>query len=450
MELCAAILPEGVAVQAGEPPAAPEDYESGFVLPEHTIKPLQLVNHHPLDKDLEFFAEPHVYTFRGVPTSISVTALAHQFEKGFDAAAAIRGMKTGRRQAWPRKEYAVDVRPFHGRHLSDGEGALAVADGRTISVCHPHSVATSADVVEYLKAAVVKGAEWGEDVDLFTFKRSMEDEEIVKAWQRNGEVARNMGTDAHYLAELYFNGLPTRECGEMEVVFDFVRRHMLPRGLLVHNTEKEIVCVDADLAGSIDLILYDPANDVHHIVDHKRSDKLRSQMRGYEKMSAPFAHLDDCKGAGYALQTSIYQYVLERDYGMRIGDRILLSLHPSNPFETSVPYMEAEVSYIMKQRFDLVRARRRVAASPEFCCALTGAPAVDAVRVKGGESDGRLVMAKVALVRSLAYEPDWTARERFRAAVEKELPTRAPIDAAGCIPWKKRMPEAGIPPFQGW
>ena len=58
-----------------------------------------------------------------------------------------------------------------------------------------------------------------------------------------------------------------------------------------------------------------------HIVDHKRSDKLQRDLRGFGKMTGDFAHLDDCKGAGYALQTSIYQYILERDYGMTIGIR---------------------------------------------------------------------------------------------------------------------------------
>jgi len=53
-------------------------------------------------------------------------------------------------------------------------------------------------------------------------------------------------------------------------------------------------------------------------------------------MRAPFAHLDDCKGAAYALQTSLYQYILERDYGMTIGERVLLSLHPDRQEDIDV------------------------------------------------------------------------------------------------------------------
>ena len=446
MDLVTQILPKGVSPQAGDPPPAPKDYEAGFVLPEHTVKPLQLVNSHPLDEHLQFFADPHVYTFRGVPTSASVTYLAHQFEKPFHGESAIQAMIWGKKQAWPRAEYAFDVQPFSGS-LSDGRGAMAVLDGKTISVCQPYSIASSADVVDYLKTAIVKGVEWEEDVEIFTFERAMKEEEILQKWAKNGEIARNKGTDAHYLAELFFNGLPTRDCCEMNIVYDFVKRHMIPRGWIAHNTEKEIVCSDADLAGSLDLIVYDPDNAVYHIVDHKRSDKLRAQMRGFQKMGHPFKHLDDCKGAGYALQTSIYQYILERDYGMKIGDRILLSLHPDNPFVTSVPYLKAEVEYIMKKRFDLVQARKEVAAaSSEFRCKLTGAPVVDAVTVRGGEHDGLCVMEKVALVKNLKYEVDAELRQRFEQAVAMALPPEPQLNTVDCIQWKKLMPQSGILP----
>ena len=326
---------------------------------------------------------------------------------------------------------------------------MAVLDGKTISVCQPFSITSKTNVIDYLKAVSVKGSEWDDTVEIYTFSREMSEEEILTKWKKkNGEISRNKGTDAHYLAELFFNGLPTRDCGEMDIVCDFVTRHMVPRGLLAHNTEKEIVCRDADLAGSIDLIVYDPVNKVHHIVDHKRSEKLRSQMRGFQRMSDPFSHLDDCKGAGYALQTSIYQYILERDYGMKIGDRILLSLHPDNPFVTSVPYLKTEVEYIMKKRFDLVQTRKKVASSsPEFRCGLTMAPIVDAVRIVGGEHDGLFVMEKVALVRNLRYEVDEGLRGRFEHAVSTQLPAAPQLRTCDCIPWKRSMPESGIRPF---
>lgn len=455
--LSQAVLPSPLRVQDGAAPPEPNDYGEGFVLPEHSEKPLQKLNRHPLDARLAFYAGPHIYTFDGVPTSDSVTSQAHRFEEPFDGPAAIRNMKSNPREAWPRKAYAMGVQTFGGcGPLPVGRGALAVLRGKTVSVCQPHSLDEGADVLAFLATAVVKGVEWDEgEAEVYTFERAMHDEEILNSWRRKGLVACNQGTDAHYLAELFFNGLPTR-CGpEMAILCDFVRREMVPRGLLAHNTEKEIVCKDADLAGSIDLIVFDPRNELYHIVDHKRSDKLAAQLRGYRKMLAPFSHLDDCKGAGYALQTSIYQYILERDYGMAIGDRVLLSLHPGAPFATSVPYLKAEVEHLMQLRFDLVAARRAAARDDPECaaCRLTGAPLVDAVRLCGNAghaAEGELVMRRAAVVRALAYVGDDAARDAFEARVAAALPLRPEIKRCDCIPWRKLVPEAGLPPFAGW
>ena len=101
-EVRASVLPPGLSVREGEAPPAPTDFEDGFVLPAHTEKPLQAAHTHHHDAALAFFEEPHIYTVGGVPTTASVTGLAHEFEKPFVAADAIAAMKRGRNQAWPR------------------------------------------------------------------------------------------------------------------------------------------------------------------------------------------------------------------------------------------------------------------------------------------------------------------------------------------------------------
>lgn len=446
-----AALPPGVGAQEGPAAAPPPDYEDGYVLPHHYEKPLAALHSHPLDRALVFYEEPHVYTFHGVPTSVSVTGLAHEYEKPFVAEDAIAGMRTARSQAWPRVEYVVGATPDveTAGVWPAGRGALAVADGKTIAAVQPQALCagvTRTEVRAVLEAVAIKGR--GADLphaEVYSFEREKTGTEISNEWSRRGRLASHLGTEAHFGAELFLNGLPCRWWeGEMGVLFDFLRRHMLPRGIVAYNTEKEIVCADADVAGSIDLIVWDARRGVHHIVDHKRSDKLRGSLRGYGKMAAPFSHLDDCKGAAYALQTSIYQYVLERDYGLTIGDRVLLSLHPDQPFCTSVPYLKAEVDYIMRRRFALVRARRAAAEAEErFRCALTGAPVVDAVRL----ADGRAAMEKAAQVQGLEATKDVPLRAAFASAVAARMEPVA-LDASACVGWRRLMPEGGRAPFE--
>lgn len=447
VELAGRILPAGMAVQVDPPPAPPPiDFEDGFVLPAHYEKPLQSVHAHPLDAGMCFYEVPHKYTYKGTPMSTSVTTLAHEFEKPFDARGAIAMMKMSRSQAWPRLEYVRNATTM--TDWTSTKGALLVLFGRTAAACQPCALredATQDDAKRVLGASIVKGFDVfdEDDAEWYAFDRVLRDDEIQALWSHKGLLARNKGTYAHYQAELFFNGLPCHwRDAEMEIVLDFTERELIPRGLVAFNTEKEIVCVDADVAGSIDLILYDPVKKIHHIVDHKRSDKLQSQLRGYGSMKAPFRHLPQCNGASYALQTSIYQYILERDYGMTIGDRILLSLHPDKPFATSVPYLKEEAHYLLDKRIALAQARREVAQKhPAFTCALTGGPLVDAVTL----SDGRKAMENAAIVQDLPYEPDVEMRATFDAFVDscKRVVTFVTPKSS----WTSLVPEAGIPPF---
>ena len=42
----------------------PDDYGDGFVLPDHCVKPLQLLHKHPNDEHLAFFADPTPYLIK--------------------------------------------------------------------------------------------------------------------------------------------------------------------------------------------------------------------------------------------------------------------------------------------------------------------------------------------------------------------------------------------------
>ncbi len=136
----AAVLPPGIERQLGDPPPEPIDYDDGYCLPSHCEKPLARLHSHPLDARLRFYEAPHVYTFDGVPTTISVTALAHEFEKSFVARDAIASMKMARAQAWPRLEYVHNARPFDASAWTPETGVLRVHHGRTVAVVHPHSL----------------------------------------------------------------------------------------------------------------------------------------------------------------------------------------------------------------------------------------------------------------------------------------------------------------------
>ena len=452
MEDLDAILPEGIERQQGPPPPPPVDFESGFVLPAHCVKPLQLINFDSrMDHRLVFYEVGHIYTFDGVPTSCSGSYLAHLYQKHFDPDSAITMMKMGRSQAWPRLEYVLDAREEEG--IVPGRGALLHCGGKTIGVLHPHNMDSSStenDIRNVLSLTRRKtpGSERTEEEVVHSFERGMEDEEIKRMWTAKGDLASKQGTEAHYLCELFLNGLPTRWWEpEMKVLFDFVRDYAVPNGIVVYNTEKEIYSVEADMGGSVDAILYDTVNDMYIILDFKRSDKLKTDMHNsfQGRMLPPLSHLDDCRGASYSLQLGIYQYVLEKEYGLNVSDRILLSIHPGAPFVTSVPYLKAEVEFLIASQASKVNARKAAMESdPRFTCCLTGAPLIDAVRLK---KNGGLCMQKAAILRDEEYDVDESLRSEFEDRVKSLMETVPPPPPVDCVPWKKRIPKEGIAPF---
>lgn len=452
-ELQAAVLPDGVGVQLGpatQPPNEEAYTERTYRPPAHSVKPLEAWQ--GSDPDLAFFELPHVYTWRTVPVSASVTTIAHSFESPFVAEEALQVMRTSKSQAWPRSKYVAGLVPLEA--WRPGMGLLAERGGLTVASLPPYALEASADVdaaMRIFAEAPTKDklpiiGEEGNEAEILAYERVHTDEEIKIEWKRNGDEMSARGTEAHHQAELFFNGLPFRWWSrDAAPLLHFVRTHMVPRGIVAHWTEREIYCADADLAGSIDLIAYDPGSGKHHVIDHKRSDKLQGSEHGFKRMLGELKHLDDCKCAGFALQLSLYQYVLERDYGLTIDERVLLTLHPDvAPYATSVPYLGEEVAFIMERRMALVRARRRAAeADPSLRCARSGAPAVDAVRL----ADGDVVMEKQAMLLGEPYEPAVDVRGRFEAAVAAVLEdVPAPKFS---LSWKRRMPASGAVPFSG-
>ena len=393
-----------------------------------------------MDERLVFLEEPHVYLFDGKPLRDSVTSVAHMCQESFDRNKAIALMKSSTKERWPRLKYVLDPNEVDDpSKVNFTRGLLAVVDGKTVAVARAGDFDTDVeghDLVDCLMATAIIGG----DVTLHTFERGMTDDEIFASWDANGLDARNRGTEAHLQMQLYVEGKPFR-ADDVEVV---VGRAFLDRfpgdAWEGYRCEWEIVYEEADLAGSIDLVVRNVETGRCIIVDYKRSNKLQANLVGYRKMSAPLNHLDDCDGATYALQLSIYQHVLERVYGLEIQDRILITLHPDKPYCTSVPYLREEVDHLMARR----RAEVEALKTCTDRCPLTDVPLHSAVRaIVDGQP--RTVDRKSALAKGLRIVGDDAAtRDRVQAHIR--MNARYPSQPSFTTRWKSIMPKVGIPP----
>lgn len=425
----------------GEPHTRPEYFDDRYVLPIHGENLLlQTRNHHVRDDNIRFYEKPHIYTINGEIAGTSISSLAHDFEEPFEPMLGINAMMKSKREAWPRLSYVKNPVEVTLSSIDTTKGCLIHCKKTDVTVSSINAdssrVISGQDLLKMLESVARKSVA---EIDraLYNFEREESPEEIKMKWAANGEEARNRGTEAHLQMELWFNSLPMRtDDPEAVVGLNFIRKHLLPIGAKAFKTEWEIYGEEEDIAGSIDLAVILPSGELY-LIDWKRSEKLKSKMKGYRKMKDPLNNLEDCSGCSYALQLSSYQYVIEKYYGYKVRGRALVSLHPTAPFTTTVPYLAKEVEYIMKKRQLLTQTRKRLEIEgnvKHLQCSISGRLMDKAVKDK----DGKLYWEKCALLHEIETTPCEDTTLEVKQLLQKEVPI-APIPE-NLIEWRKQFP----------
>ena len=194
------------------------------------------------------------------------------------------------------------------------------------------------------------------DADYWAAKKApsmgMTPEELKALWERKGEEARDLGTMMHAKIERHYLGLPN-ESDETYRLFEQFDEyyHLTP-----YRTEWTIYDEDSRIAGTLDFLNF--RDGVFTIFDWKRSNKIlvcgapETTNRWGKYAFAPIAHVPDTTYWHYALQLSVYRYILEKNYGIRVSGGKLGVFHPDNgrPYVVDVPYMRNEAIALLNSR----------------------------------------------------------------------------------------------------
>ena len=439
----------------GEPPPRPPRFDASYRPPAHRTKRLETLFPHERDALIVFHELPHVYVVAGRCMNLSVTTLAGEHAEHFVEDEAIEKMKTSRREAWPKKKYALDARPLaEGEPLPDEHAGVLVvgaASGATLAAGVP--IDRSRARAEMLAASRQRNKA-NEEVETFSYARAMTDHEIKAAWEDNRVDGSNRGTEAHLQMELWANSEPCRvDEDEVRTGLRFVASQLAPLGVTAYRTELEIFATAEGIAGSVDFVGRLPSGGLV-IVDWKRCGKLKDDVVSpfRKKMLPPLAHLESCAGAKYTLQLSIYAWILEKYHGETVEGLALCSLHPEHAFHTWMPYLKAEVEYLMHtcraREAALQRAGLDAEAEGLACCAHEGEVLHDGVRAP----DGRLFNRKPYQVHHPG-EPfeeatAETARVRAYLARVEAATSREEEALAACPSWRKQVSASGTQAFR--
>ncbi len=181
-------------------------------------------------------------------------------------------------------------------------------------------------------------------------------QEVIEMWERKGKESRDLGTAMHKKIENYYQGIDSAN----DDAFNLFRIFANNIKLVPYRTEWAVYDWEYKLAGTIDFVDYQ--NGEYTIYDWKRSDKIiasgmpiKTNKYG-EKGNYPLEHIDNSPYYHYALQLSLYKFILDRNYGIKVDKLRLGIFHPTynKPYLLEVPYLENEIDTIFNLRSEVI------------------------------------------------------------------------------------------------
>lgn len=182
-------------------------------------------------------------------------------------------------------------------------------------------------------------------------------EAVLEMWDKKGRESREQGTAMHKKIESFYLGKEPSTDETFELFKIFANKITLKP----YRTEWAVYDWEQKIAGTIDFVDYQ--NGEYIIYDWKRSDKLiaknglpiKNSQYG-EKALPPIENLDDSPYYHYALQLSLYKYILEKNYGITVSKLRLGIFHPSynKPYVLEMPYLQNEIETLFSMRSEVV------------------------------------------------------------------------------------------------
>lgn len=179
-------------------------------------------------------------------------------------------------------------------------------------------------------------------------------EELMAKWEAEACRARDLGTTMHDKIERYYLG---EDSGDDTDAYRLFRCFAAVNRLYPFRTEWRIYLEEYGIAGTLDFLERTP-DGTYNIYDWKRSRKLINRFGMVEATSPfrktglhPISHLPDCSYYHYALQVSVYRYILEQKYGINVNKMRLGVFHPSYSgyYIVDLPYLRNEVISILER-----------------------------------------------------------------------------------------------------
>lgn len=182
--------------------------------------------------------------------------------------------------------------------------------------------------------------------------------DVLLSWERKGEYAKTKGHEMHSYIENLWQGKRHEFKSSSKFIDMFVELDVLKEQYLnFYNPAKKIlkliaaenIVYDEELgvAGTFDGLFHNLVNKSIDIWDWKTSASINKTSTNKMKI---LDHLDDCNFNEYALQLSLYRYIIERNTDIKIKFLNICQISTKNKNYNAfrVPYLKDEVIELLK------------------------------------------------------------------------------------------------------
>jgi len=175
-------------------------------------------------------------------------------------------------------------------------------------------------------------------------------DQIKAQWNENGRIASEAGTKMHYDIECFYNNMTiNNESIEYSYFKNFQKDH---EHLKPYRTEWMVWDKELQFAGSIDMS-FQREDGVIDIYDWKRCKEIKKANRWESATTACIDYLPNSNFWHYSLQLNTYKAILEKNYGVQVGDLYLVCLHPNNKNGNYIKFKCADLSKEVADLFEL-------------------------------------------------------------------------------------------------
>lgn len=181
---------------------------------------------------------------------------------------------------------------------------------------------------------------------------------ILNSWVLKQETSKKRGIDNHKELEKQFKITPSikEELGNSLVTTDTTEYKEFISGLYPEFKINFEYSDKLKIIGRADLVAINSEDKLFSIIDHKWSKKLTHKghfiqdVKTTEKMLYPLNGLENCNFNHYALQLSLYAYMLENLHLSYSIHKLLINHfdEKNNNTVVQVPYLKKEVELLLK------------------------------------------------------------------------------------------------------